>query len=375
MKNILSKIKFRGPQKSDVVIFDSTGSEFINKLILNGIDYAVLPVRHEEFYFTPKLAELFLKNFFCKFILRRDCRNIGFIYMLSCIECMQPKIVVTFIDNNCVFHAISNVYDKADFYTIQNGIRTNHALRDFLPKPPRFGSFFKIKNLICFGEYERELYHRYGHSIGKLHPVGSLIGSYFKSELAKDNENPVFDVCVISQWRRLIMLKGHHPNVKNAIDTTNIFLSKSIEKKKISICVALRSNEKEEREYYVNLFGPEVHLVNFDQENMSTYFAMHKSKVIVTYCSTVGYEALGWGKKVLFCNFSGEERRNFIIDGFWSINKIDYEEFKRKFDYLINIDQKEYRNLTKDVAKYVMNYDPLIPVHKYIRDIVLRKLA
>lgn len=375
LKNLLTNIKFHAPKKNDVVIFDASGSDLLVNFVLNGIKYTVLPVRYEEFYVSLKLGLLFLKNFFSKFILRRDYRNIPFVYLLSCIEYIQPKVVITFIDNNCVFHAISNVYKKADFYTIQNGLRTMYNVNKMLPKPPRFGSVFKIQNFVCFGLHERDLYESNGHSISKLHPVGSLMGSYFKTQLAKDNEIPIFDLCLVSQWRRLVMVEGCHKDVKDAIDQISDFLLMFIKEKRVSLCVALRSNEREEREYYEKIFGERINFVDFNSEQMSTYSAINKSKVVVTFFSTIGYEALGWGKKVLFCNFSGDKLRDCLVDGFWSINRVDYEEFKNKLEYLFDLDQEEYRNLTSKIVKYAMNYDSTMPVHTYIRNIVLAKLA
>ena len=367
------KVKLNPPQKNDVIIFDVCGSDFLSRFVLDGIGHTVLPVRHEEHYFTLKLAILFIKNFFSKFICRADCRNIFLIYLLSCVEYIQPKIVITFIDNNYLFHTISNVYNDADFYAIQNGLRMRHA-RNHSDVSSRCGSTFKIKNLLCFGEHERELYQRYGHSIAKIHPVGSLKGSYFKTQLARKDEIQTFDLCIISQWRKQVMLEGCHSNFKKAIDIMNTFILKFIVETKISFCVATCLNEKEEREYYKNIFGEKSFLVDFNRAGMSTYFAIDKSKVAVTFCSTVGYEAFGWGKKVLFCNFSDDNLYDFPIEGLWSVFKDDYKEFKNKLTCLLETPERDYRQTAEKAASYVMNYNFSYPVHSYLRDIILKRL-
>jgi len=373
------RIKLCLPKKTDVIIFDSSGSDVIQAMILHDINHEVWPCRYETFYLTPLIAIYFVKNFILKYIRYKKYRSLYLIYLLSCIEYVKPKVVITFIDYNYLFHAISEIYDEAKFYTIQNGIKCKHSMTTLLPQPPHFGNAFSIQNFLCFGQYEVDLYREFNHSACKFHPVGSLIGGYYKSKIRPFNPEIEFDLCLISQWRKATMIEGQSPENKKAILTLDSYLSKFITERNLSLCIATCANKQEdakaEAEYYKKTYGAKIKIINHNREGLSTYFAMDKSKILLTFNSTAGHEAFGWGKKVLFCNFSGISSYGFPVDGFWTIENKNYDEFRRQLEYLIEIDDSEYVHLTKAVSLYVMNYDFSMPQHTYMRKIILERLG
>ena len=170
------------------------------------------------------------------------------------------------------------------------------------------------------------------------------------------------------------MLEGLYPEIKKSIDRMNEFTLTFINEKKLSLCIATASDEKEEEQYYQNIYGAKAAIINFDREAMSTYFAIDKSEIVLTFCSTVGYEAFGWGKKVLFCNFSKDAGRDFPIAGAWAMNSDNYSDFKQKLECLLQMDNAEFRRLSGAAAKHVMNYDFAMPVHVYLRQIIAKRL-
>ena len=106
----------------------------------------------------------------------------------------------------------------------------------------------------------------------------------------------------------------------------------------------------------------------------TTYAAMDRSSVIVTVNSTAAFEAFGWGKKVLFCNLSGDDFNQAPLPEICTMNVNNYEMFKTKLDYLRQLSENEYRELIQTHARYLMNYDFDNPAHRIIRKMILGHL-
>ena len=117
-----------------------------------------------------------------------------------------------------------------------------------------------------------------------------------------------------------------------------------------------------------------MHFIPSDRQALSTYSAMDRSAVVVAFCSTAALEAFGWGKKVLFCNLFKDITQFLPEDGLWAVQEPDYEVFKTKLNRLRGIEEAEYREATKEYARYLMSYDFRMPAHKYIKDMLLRQL-
>lgn len=367
---ILKRAKFRSPPKSEVAVFDFR-DDILEKLVLQDIQFSVIPADFGLLYISFPVVFSFAKNFLRIYFKLKEHRRLQLIYSLSCIQNIKPKVVITIIDNNYLFHAISQFYAEAEFYAIQNGERYSCNLKDTLQGILRLGIASSACNFICFGSYEIEAYRKIGHSIyNKFHPVGSVIGGYYWSQVRPPNLKIEFTICLVSQWRRQIMLGNQWPTHKKACEVLDNYLLSFINEKKISLCIAASRPDEEELKYYKNTFGDRAQIIPNNREQLSTYFAMGKSDIILTHSSTAGYEAFGWGKKVLFCNFSGDSEFDPLVGGLNSISNESYEEFRSKLDHLIEIDNAEYSRLTLNPRKYVMNYDFNMPAHNYMRKII-----
>lgn len=370
---VLKRAKFCSPPKSNVAVFD-TRSDILKKMILQDIQFSVLPADFGLLYISFPIVYNFAKNFLRIYFKLSGDRRFFLIYLLSCIQNIKPKVVITFIDNNCIFHVVRQLYTEAEFYAIQNGVRLKSDVRDLSRQIPRLGNTSSMSNFVCFGEYEVNLYRKSGYSVDKFHPVGALIGGYYWSQVRPPDLRIEFTLCLISQWRRQVMLGNRWPEQKKGFLTLSNYLLNFINENEIYFCIAAASNAKEELEYYKNTFADKAVIIPNNIEQFSTYFAMDKSKIILTNSSTAGYESFGWGKKVLFCNFSGDNEYDFPVSGLNSINIDCYEEFKSKLKYLIEIGDAEYYRLTKNSRKYVMNYNFNMPAHNYMREIILKQL-
>lgn len=368
--SILNRAKFCSCPKNKIAVFDFR-NDILEKMILRDIQFSVIPADFGLLYISFPIIFNFLKNLFRIYFKLKKYRRIFFVYLLSCIQVVRPKVVITVIDNNYLFHTLSQFYNQAEFYAIQNGTRHNIDLEDALQEILKLGITSSMCNFVCFGSHEIESYRKIDYTIyKKFHPVGSLIGSYYWTQAKPSDLRIEFTTCLVSQWRRQIMIGNEYPTLKKTCQVLNNYLLRFINEKKTSCCIAEASNCSEELEYYKSTFGDKAKIIPNNREQFSTYSAMDKSNVIIAFSSTAAYEAFGWGKKVLFCNFYAESGFDRLVGNANSVDSQDYEEFSNKLDYLIKIDDSEYKRLTLNERKYVMNYDFDMPAHKYIRNII-----
>jgi surface carbohydrate biosynthesis protein len=356
--------------KSNVVVFDREGSEVLGKFVLRDIPHFVLCSRQELIYFNPRVVIFFLKN-----VLRlyHDPLSLGTlhrIYLLSCIEILAPKIILTFIDNSYDFQWIARHYSNGKCYAVQNGMRLSINLTKWLPAAPHPASKIYLPNFLCFGNFEKDMYRYYGHEIDRFHPVGSLRGGYYLNRLRSRRINQRFDICLISEWDPGLQDNPIFPEIGQSIVISDNYVSRYAKMYDVKICIATRSPDGREIEYFSQIFGERAVIIKNDRETMSTYRAIDESNVSVTAFSTAGVEAFGWGKKILFCNFTGHKDYALPVPDICSIDKPDFETFCAKINFLLSIDPSKFMASAGKSARYMMNYNEAVPAHLYLQRIV-----
>ncbi|MEI8012398.1 MAG: hypothetical protein WCI27_07985 [Candidatus Omnitrophota bacterium] len=387
----MPKIILADPKKERVLVFDATGSDTMAGMVLNGIDHGVLHARREVFYLTWPILWGVLKNL--KYLgrdvvvmLKSDgaeglgmagrCRRFlgGFIaglnriYLLSCIEWIRPFVVVTLIDNSYDFQWISRVYRGAFFVAIQNGMRIRSCLKDSLN-----GRVISMPVLICFGEHDVNLFRKYGHQIDAYYPAGSLKARYFHDALSVKGRQPEFELCLLSAWVEYILTEKELSPICRGILKLDELLARYVRESGATLCIALRSTDKKERDYFLRTYGAGVHFVDSDAAVFSSYNAADRSEVTVSCFSTLDREVFGWGAKVFCCNFSGDDQYDFPCPGFWSMNVPDYGLFKAGLDHVRRMDIDSYRRQIKDNARYIMNNDARTP-QEIVRELIFETL-
>ena len=113
------KFIFKNPPKHDLVIFDDESLSVLENFI-SRYDFFVLQVRIgkiNKIYCTFKIFKLFFINY---------KGNIMTAYLLSLLEIIKPKVVLTIIDNSFKFSEIAKILEKKiTFVAIQGAARHN----------------------------------------------------------------------------------------------------------------------------------------------------------------------------------------------------------------------------------------------------------
>ena len=114
------------------------------------------------------------------------------------------------------------------------------------------------------------------------------------------------------------------------------------------------------------------------KNNFSSYKAGYGSSIVITMDSTLGFELLGFGKKVLFCAatidnaLQHKENINYIFHKMPNIVLLDnltQQDFNNKMNELVNMEDEEYLRQTEAARKYYMKFQKL-PPHKIISDFI-----
>jgi len=371
LKKISINFYFRNPERKPVIIFHREHTDILRKFILFDIDYTVLDADGDVLHITPHLIALMIKNL--RYLVRSFhiakttlSGRLYKIYLLSFIEYTKPKIVITLIDNSYLFQWVSRIYKKAEFYAIENGARNDvRGASDIMSMP----------NLFCFGNYDIDVFRNNGHLIDNYYPVGSLFGGYYKTEVSPSKVNINYEICMVSQWEPSILSNDSQPGRKDAFKLLDQYLNLYVNNHSCSMCIATRSNEYQVLNYYKTIYGKSVHIIQYDKFDFTTYKAMDFSSIIIASNSTAAVEAFGWGKKTLFCTLSRDKRYSYPVEDYCSVKTVSYDEFEKKLDFLRNMDYNVYLKSTERSRKYLMNYDFSMPAHKYIRNMILKRLG
>lgn len=374
MKLFNRKICLSSPQRSDIVIFDETNSHYITDFILDGTPYFTYGMRPETIYISFSIVLNFFKsliNINWKYLktkskLRLSICDMQNFYRFGCFLFINPKVVITFIDNSGGFHWLAENYRSAQFFAIQNGNRTI----DQLERTHQYHQHF-----FCYGNYEKDLYTRLGYTIENHYPIGSIVADYFNHKVKNDLLNSSnYDLCVVS------VQPVHNEKQFNTMKLMDTFISRYIKDYKIRAAILMRTNTdfnnyphyynagfENEKMYYESLYGNEVELIEYNRESMSTYKGMANSKIVVGFLSTAIREAFGWGKKILYCDFTADYKYTSYNQMIVFTNP-NYGDFKKRINKILQEPCDEYRKRTKKYASYLMNNDPSCPPHKYIKN-------
>jgi hypothetical protein len=159
------KFTFTKLPRSQIIVFDESHSDLIGKYILKDLPYTVYKMRPETLYVSGRLIIYFLLSIVyfdwsllseknlkypgskgmrsskIKAILREALKY----YRLCCFKIIDPKIIITLIDNSFDLSWLSKHYKKGTFIVIQNGLRSNYELTKYKYK-------YYIQNYFCFGD-------------------------------------------------------------------------------------------------------------------------------------------------------------------------------------------------------------------------------
>lgn len=373
------KIRFKNPEKADIVIFDECNCEYVRRVLDAKYKVEVFKMRPYEIWIAPVVVYNFIININQIKIKDAIVHSSGLLYGLlfqlrsiyfeACIVAMSPRAVVTIIDNSSSFHWLSRYSRKFPYIAIQNGDRLRYAVKE--------NKEFYLQHYFCWGAKEAKIFNDLGYKVEKYYPVGSLLASlYFKNQF-EASKLIKYDLLIVSSWRGNIGLSPDVIDTMRSMKMMDEFLSEYIKNRSIKAGIVLRSERNSndwimqgigsEYDYYDGIYGDAVDIIEANFVARSVYPAMQQSRLVVSCLSSAVNEVYGLGQKVLFFNYTGSEKYHCDIDPKCVINETNLAKVMELIDELLDQSECEYQRLHSDSIKMTMAYPDDFLTHKIIK--------
>jgi len=289
---------FASLKRQQVALIDASGISILNKYIPEK-DLSIIDIENMNVFALLRMLVAGQKSLFG--------------YTVAYIKIFKPRFVFTFLDNNVDFYKLAAIFPNTKFIAIQNGQRANHA------NQMGFGFFDLLKkespdcklsaHAICvFGTTAADQYKKYIHA--KQVVTGSVKNNWIGNQI-----EPVehFDIVFVSQHAPFEIPNSE---VKFFFGSKSITASEfyAVEQKIVRFLVARSKQTNQsfavlgkrtdsspyERDFFSSAASPnKVRFIPRTSET-STYKFCNSASLIVTVDSTIGYEFLARGNKVVF---------------------------------------------------------------------------
>ena len=93
------------------------------------------------------------------------------------------------------------------------------------------------------------------------------------------------------------------------------------------------------------------------KKKYGSYKLILESNVVIAINSTLLREKLAMKGKILNCNYSLLDVFNFPLNEFYVLNKYDYNSFKKKLDYILNLSEKKFFQKIKKKEYIIKHYN------------------
>ena len=352
---ILIKFKFEisKPTSKEVLIFDDTNTNLVKKYLKD--KYTILYTRNEKFNLFV-LLQNFLKGKFKKIE-----------YLETYIKYVNPKVILTTIDNNTLFYELNT---RADQKKILLQTAWKYPVFDYniLSKNKKKvikNNNFNVDTAFVFNKHIGKLFKKLNTK--KIIQFGSLRSNYFKIHKSKK-----IDLLFISCWANLDLSHRIDDNFsskdffdKQADLLTN--LSKYSKKYNLNLHILGKRNEhKLEYNFYKNIFKNKIKWKFLKAGKHNPYKIIDSSKIVCNLYSTLGYESFSRGNKTIFFNpykksikslTFGWPCKNFKNEGpFWT-EKMDYNNIEKIINSVKLMNKNKFVNFRKKYIDDLMMYD------------------
>lgn len=225
---------------------------------------------------------------------------------------------------------------------VQNGERGLHP----------FYAYSAMDAYLTFGDFCRAMLEPLRMRVGRVHPVGALcLNEHYERmrALERAGEPPVWDVLMIDQ--------GVYPHCGLDLKTARSFETmmrnlNEFKKRNPRLRVAYQLRRypegsapgRDTRALLAALLTDGVEVLP-NEKNGDSYVNLYKSRLALTFNSTLGYEAffIRRGLKALFVNYAGNPYENYSADERFQLTDeaADYGRYERKLLDLLALDLPE----------------------------------
>ena len=358
-----TKFVFYKPQQKKILIFDKQSLDYFSPLF-NIKQVYILNTRKETINIYIIYKMIFDKE---KFNYQS--------YLKKTISLVNPKLVITSVDNNIFFFQLKISFKNICFVSVQGTIHfiTGDALE------------ILYQNKI-YNKYESDYYFVYSDSYAKemsqfiksnYITIGSVrnnlfnISTNYKKKtlcyipripdtlyeyIIHKNMNKIKKKFTVREVKVLEFNLGLTTNLKNYCLSNNINLN----------IIGANENSETESNFFKKLLGEKNWSFLPHGGSSSSYEKIDKFEIIVNPMSTLGYEAIARGKKVAFFSTDQIVGANFgwpLIKekkGHFFSNSCEESEIYRIINYLFRLRDEEWKKSISGYEKKLFFYDQIL---------------
>ena len=188
---IFKSQKFFSIEKKKFVIFDCVNSVVLSEILPKDQTYIISAraERIKKILINFKTISFLMKNLFS--------RSMQLNYFISLINQIDPKFVITTIDNSLSFSILTRYFEnKIKFIAIQNATRG-----DFYKNTNDYNKSLYYTNYMGLSIFDFELIQKKNIKVKNFFPIGSLRNSYYKKFIhaEKNDFKKSYDICFVGK--------------------------------------------------------------------------------------------------------------------------------------------------------------------------------
>ncbi len=350
--------------KKDIIIYDCVNSFEVSKALPDK-KYFILSSRKE------KIKKLFLnKNIIFSILFNFFARSLKLNYMIGLIKEINPKIVITNIDNSVEFSLLARYFNnKINFIAIQNANRG-----DMFDNYNNYNKMFFFPVLVCLSEFDIEFLKKKDIFVKKFLIGGSLRNSYFQNFLTnrETKKSGSYDICFVCKSIKDIIFKEDVLSKHGMIITLKYLARYSKNTNRSVVLQAKHEKSNREEEIYKKIFmGCNFKISWKESSRYASYKNISQSQVVIGLPSTLLRESYFYKTKVLCCEFNEDQKGIHPFDGLNYLGNFSFKEFEQRLNYLFDMNYEEYSSKLKKPPKFYMSDTNTI---KYIKNLVNHEL-
>lgn len=366
---IKSKRNWSKIEEKKTVIYHDAGIDLFGPLVG---DYVVVGTSSSELSMRALVAAMFNRRFYS------DPRTQ---YVFAYIGRINPRFIFTIIDNDPIFLQLSKQIPTATTIMVQNGMR--YDICGILDSNNLRNDELKVDFTFTFG-------NAYAEFIQKI--VGGVVtsvGSFRSNEVpivrSLGQPNIVF-VSQVGGFGESVHLPMQNGNCisweqHNLAESDLLPLIKVwCDKNGYQLQILLRSSEKDEEDFFVNLVpGKDWEFIKRPLSE-SCYNVVDRAGIVCGISSTLLMESLSRGNKTAI--FGTREKHapgypsvfwpaQFKKTGHFWTNEAVYNEIDRIFTYLLTVtDDKWQSDVADHMSDSLLYYPGNFLLHKKIKQII-----
>lgn len=335
------------PKKKKYLVYDFTNSHYLFNYIKKK-ESAIYYTRWEE-------INLFL---IFKVIINYGFKNLRNNYKKVFFSYVRPKIAITLMSSYVAFYKLKNLFPNIITIAIQDSLG-NEKFIDILKKTKK--QTLSSDYFFFFSQSFKKIYKKYIVIKKKSLIIGSFKNNYYTYKSTNK--------------KKIIFISKTNWNTKKSLNEIILLkiIIKFLKKNKLGkVDICLKSNN----EFVVNYFRKNLDLNYINMiPKKNSYKVVKDYENIIFTDSTLGYECLARGKKVIVLGLGSLKKnwciRNGIVpinkfgypnklknDGFFWSNTCSEERINKLLKNILSMKQPNFNKKVKNIKDKIICFDP-----------------